>query len=114
MKRIPLYISILIFLLSCNDTGLTVVHDGNWLLRSAKQNNVTTRMLDGAYIKFANKKLQSNLVNQEQPTGYTIQSSSIVTEQDEVFLVKEYSDSLMIIEVIKHRNLFELELVRQQ
>ena len=100
--------------LACGGKSKVKIPIGSWELESAKQNNKPTELLNGAYFTVWNDSLQTNVASQETPMAFKVKDSTIFTDMEERFTVIEVNDSLMTLEILKHRNVFSLTLRRIQ
>ena len=70
-------------------------------------------MLDGVYFKVQEDSLISNVVNGERLSSFKYIGNTLLAESNERFDILEHTDTSLVLETIKNRNLFTMYLKPQ-
>ncbi len=86
---------------------------GTWQLITGTKNNVTSPFLDGTWLVVTADGCKSNLFKDEyRLRAYAIQDSLFKVDNGDQFQIKGLTDTTLILEIVKSRNLFRLEMAK--
>lgn len=100
-------------MIACLSDSAIGIREGTWILSHAKKNNIETRMLDGVYFKIFKDSIVSNVINNEKLSTFKQIGNTVLTDSNDKFDIIEQTDTSLVLEVIKNRNLFTMYLKPQ-
>lgn len=115
LYQLIIFVLLSLVLTHCKQSVNSAQLHGNWKLLTGSKNNIPSSFLDGTWLNITDQGCQSNLFADEQSwQPYVIQDSLLKVMNGDDFRIRELTDSILMVEIIKSRNLFRLEMVRVQ
>jgi len=100
-------------LTQCNQSVQSDELMGTWELASGSKNNVKSSFLDGTWMVITEVGCKSNLfADQYTEQPYALQDSLLKVANGDKYWIRALTDTTMILEIVKSRNLFRLEMMR--